>query len=118
MNNNTAESRIADLEARVQTLEKTVSIDRFKAEQEKTRRTNKEQQIKADRLTIRVSRGDDGALLLAEMISDPVKFNRLVKKHVISKIVHVKSSDRGAWAVHVAAADREGILLRDAVNPS
>ena len=108
----TIAGRILVLESQVQTLEKMVSIDRFKAEQEKTRRTNKEQQIKADRLTIRVSRGEDGTLLLAELLSDPVKFNRLVKKHVISKILHVKSPDRGAWAVHVAAADREGMLLR------
>jgi len=50
-------------------------------------------------------------MLLAEYIKDPVKFNRLVKKNVINKIIHVKSPNRGEWSVNMAAADREGILI-------
>lgn len=99
------------LESRIMQIEKGFAIDRFKAEQERTRRFNKEQQLKADRLTIRVTPGEGSVLILAEHITDPVKFNRLVKKNVISKIVHVKSPNRGKWSVNMAAADREGILL-------
>lgn len=107
----TLEDRVLELEDRVQVIEKIVAIDRFKAEQEKTRRWNKEQQLKADRLSVRVRRGEGGVMLLAEHISDPIKFNRLVRKSVIGKIVHVKSPNRGKWAVNHTAADREGILM-------
>ncbi len=99
------------LEDRIMQLEKSVAIDRFSAEKERTRRWNLEERRKADRLTVHVKPGGDGVMLLAEHISDPVKFSRLVKKNVISKIVHVKSPNRGKWAVNHAAADREGILL-------
>jgi len=103
--------QVGKLEDRVMELEKTFAIDRFKAEQERTRRFNKEDQLKAGRLTVRVRPGDDGVPLLAEHIKDPIKFNRLVKKNVINKIVHVKSKNRGKWSVNIAAADREGILI-------
>lgn len=105
------QQQVDKLEERIRQLEKTAAIDRFKAEQERTRRFNKEEQLKADRLTVRVKPGEDGVLLLAEHIKDPVKFSHLVKKNVLSKIVHVKSPNRGEWAVNHAAADREGFLL-------
>lgn len=111
----TIEERVLALESQVRVLEKTISIDRFKAEQEKTRRTAKEQQTKAARLTIRVSRGADGVLLLAELISDPVKFNQLVRKSIISKIIHVKSPNRDKWIVSMAAADGAGVLLKEVI---
>lgn len=99
------------LESRIMHLEKADAIDRFAAEKERTRRWNLEAKLKADRLTVRVKPGEDGVMLLSEHIKDPVKFSRLVKKNVISKIIHVKSPNRGSWAVNTAAADREGILL-------
>lgn len=99
------------LEGRIMQLEKSVAIDRFSAEKERTRRWNQDEKTKANRLTVHVKHGEDGVMLLAEHISDPVKFSRLVKKNVISKIVHVKSPNRGKWAVNPAAADREGFLL-------
>lgn len=103
--------QVDKLEERIMEIEKIAAIDRFKAEQERTRRWNLEEQRKADRLTVHVKHGGDDVMLLAEHISDPVKFNRLVKKNVISKIVHVKSPNRGKWVVNLAAADREGFLL-------
>jgi len=103
--------QVDKLEVRIMELEKIAAIDRFKAEQERTRRWNKEEQLKADRLTVRVKPGEDGVILLAEHIKDPIKFNRLAKKNVISKVIHVKSKNRGKWSVNMAAADREGILL-------
>jgi len=105
------QQQVDKLEDRIALLEKTVAIDHFKAEQERTRRVNKDEQLKADRLTVRVRSGEDDALLLSEHIKDPVKFNRLIKKNIISKIVHVKSPNRGEWSVNIAAADREGFLL-------
>ena len=105
------QQQMGKLEDRIMHLETSDAIDRFKAEQERTRRWNLEEQRKADRLTVRVKPGEGGVMLLAEHISDPVKFNRLVKKNVISKVIHVKSKNRGKWAVNHAAADREGVLL-------
>ena len=105
------QQQVDRLESRIMQLEKNAAIDRFAAEKERTRRFNKEEQLKADRLTVRVKPGEDGVLLLAEHIKDPVKFNRLAKKNVISKVIHVKSPNRGKWSVNMAAADREGILL-------
>jgi len=105
------QQQVDELEGRISQLEKTVAIDRLRAEQERTRRFNREEALKADRLTVCVKPGADGVLLLAEYIKDPVKFNRLVKKNVINKIIHVKSPNRGEWSVNRAAADREGILL-------
>lgn len=107
------QQQVDRLESRIRQIEKTSTIDRFTAERERTRRSNKEAQLKADRLTVRVKPGEGGVMLLDEHIKDPVKFNRFVKKNVISKIVHVKSPNRGKWEVHIAAADREGILLID-----
>ena len=109
------QQQVGRLEDRIMQLEKTGAIDRFAAEKERTRRLNKDEKLKADRLTVRVKPGEDGVLLLAEHISDPVKFSRLVKKNVISKIVHIKSPNRGKWAVNHAAADREGFLLIEVI---
>ena len=105
------QQQVDKLEARIRQIEKTIAIDRFAAEKERTRRLNRAEKLKADRLTVRVKPGADGVILLAEYIKDPVKFNRLVKTNVINKIVHVKSPNRGEWSVNHAAADREGILL-------
>lgn len=107
------QQQVDRLEDRIMHLETTTAIDRFEAEKERTRRWNLEENLKANRMTVKFKPGEDGVMLLAEYISDPVKFNRLVKKNVISKIVHVKSPNRGKWAVNHAAADREGLLLID-----
>jgi len=101
------------LEGRIMQIEKVAAIDRFAAEKERTRRWNLDEKQKADRLTVRIKHGEDDVILLAEHIRDPVKFSRLVKKNVISKIVHVRSPNRGKWSVNLAAADREGLLLID-----
>jgi len=105
------QQQVDRLESRIMQLEKNAAIDRFAAEKERTRRYNLEEALKADRLTVRVKPGEDGVMLLAEYIKDPVKFNRLVKKNVINKVIHVKSPNRGEWSVNHAAADREGILI-------
>jgi len=102
---------IQSLEERVQVLEKQISIDRYKAQQEQTRRENKKEAAKADRLTVRAKVADDGTLILAENIREPIKFNGLVRKKVIEKVVHVSDPHRGEWIVNRGAANREGYIV-------
>jgi hypothetical protein len=105
---------IQSLEDRIELLEKQISVDKFKSEQEKTRRENKKEAAKAERLTVRAKKADDGTLLLAENVRDPIKFNGLVKKKVIEKVVHVSDPHRGEWIVNRGAANREGYIIIDA----
>ncbi len=102
---------VASLSERIDSLEKRVSVDRFAAEQERTRRENKKELAKAERLIVRVSVQQDGTLLLAENIKDPVKLNGLVKHKVIHKIVRVDSPYRGKWTVNRSAINRGGYML-------
>ena len=97
------QKQIIDLEQRIQQLETIVSIDRFKAEQEKTRRQNERDRVAADRLTVRIKRDGD-VVVLAEYIGDSVKFHNLVKKGIIEKI-------RGKWVVHPGIAEQNGYLV-------
>jgi len=97
------QEQIIDLEQRIRKLETVVSIDRFKAEQEKTHRQNERDRVAADRLTVRMKRDGD-VVVLAEYIKDAVKFNNLVKKGIIEKI-------RGKWVVHPGIAEQNGYLV-------
>lgn len=101
---------IQTIEERVQVLETQISVDRFKAEQERTRRENRKEAAKAERLTVRVKVADDGTLI-AENVRDPIKFNALVKKKIIEKVVHVSDPHRGEWIVNRGAANREGYIV-------
>jgi len=98
------QQQIVQLYRRVQNLEKMISLDRFKAEQEKTRRVEKRDRIAAYRLTVRITHDEDGQPVLAEYIKDPVKFNNLVRKSIIEK-------RRGKWIVHPGVADQNGYLV-------
>lgn len=104
---------IQSLEERIQLLETQVSVDKFKAQQEQTRRENKKEAAKAERLTVRAKEAEDGTLILAENVKDPIKFNGLVKKKVIEKVVHVADPHRGEWIVNRGAANREGYIVID-----
>lgn len=97
------QQQLTSIERRIRVLEKMITLDRFKAEQEKTRRITKQNQIKADRLTVRI-RYEDGQAVLAEYIKDPVKFNALVRKGIIEK-------RRGKWIVHPGVAEQNGYLV-------
>jgi len=99
------QQQLIDIEQRIRVLEKMIALDRFKAEQEKTRRITKQNQIKADRMTVRI-RYEDGQPVLAEYIKDPVKFNNLVRKRIIEK-------RRGKWIVHPCVAKQNGYLVLD-----
>ena len=99
------DKQIIDLERRVEQLETIVSVDRYKAEQEKTRRQNEKDRVAADRLTVKVMKDGD-EVVLAEFIKDPVKFRNLVKKDIIEKV-------RGKWVVHPGIAERHGHLVLD-----
>ena len=95
--------QIIDLEERVQKLETLFAVDRYKAEQEKTRRQNEKDRVAADRLTVKVTKERD-QVILAEYIKDPVKFKTLVRKDIIEKV-------RGKWIVHPGIAERHGHLV-------
>lgn len=97
------QKQIIDLERRIQSLETTISIDRFKAEQEKTRRQNERDRVAANRLTV-LTKHDGDVVVLAEYVKDAVKFNSIVKKGIIEKI-------RGKWIVHPGIAEQNGYLV-------
>jgi len=97
------EKQIIDLERRVEKLETIVSVDRYKAEQEKSRRQRDKDRVAADRLTVKVTKDGD-LVVLAEFIKDPIKFRNLVKKDIIEKL-------RGKWIVHPGIAERHGHLV-------
>jgi len=97
------QKQITDLEQRIQKLETVVSIDRFKAEQEKTRRQNEKDRVAADRLTVMIKRDGD-TVVLAEFIKDAVKFHNLVRKGIIEKV-------RGIWVVRQGIAEQNGYLV-------
>ncbi|MEA3339201.1 MAG: hypothetical protein U9R15_04480 [Chloroflexota bacterium] len=99
------QNQIIDHEQRIRKLETIASIDRYKAEQEKTRRQNERDRVAADRLTVLMKRDGD-VVVLAEYIRDPVKFNNLVKKGIIEKV-------RGKWVIHPGIAEQNGYLVRD-----
>jgi len=99
------QEQIIDLERRIQDIETAISIDRFKAEQERTRRQQKKDQVAADRLTVLMKRDGD-VVVLAEYIKDAVKFNQLVKKGIIEKI-------RGKWVVYPGIAEQNGYLVME-----
>lgn len=97
------QKQITDLEQRIRQIETVIAIDRFKAEQEKTRRQNERDRVAADRLTVLMKRDGD-VVVLAEYIKDAVKFHNLVKKGIIEKI-------RGKWVVHPGIAEQNGYLV-------
>ncbi len=97
------EKQIIALERRVEKLENIVSVDRYRAERERTRRQKEKDRVAADRLTVLVKKDGD-LIVLAEFIKDPIKFRNLVKKDIIEKV-------RGKWIVHPGIAERQGHLV-------
>ncbi|RJS68953.1 hypothetical protein CW696_07875 [ANME-2 cluster archaeon] len=106
-------TKINMLETRIQALETSWRREKFKAEREITRRWEKKERIRANRLTIKVSTeyGDRMAIpprepeyKLAEFIKDAVKWNSLIKKGLIYR--------RGdGWYVRKTLAEDGGFLV-------
>lgn len=103
--------KLNQLEAKIQALESSWERDKFKAEQEITRRWTKKEQLRASRLTIKVEAIDRTPFVpeykLAEFVSDSVKWNSLVRKGLIYR--------RGdVWYVRQTIAEDAGFLVLEA----
>jgi hypothetical protein len=94
------------LEVRIRSLESSWEREKFKAEQEITRRWTKKEQLKATRLTIKVER-DGSEYRLAEFISDAVKWNSLIRKGLLYR------RDPDKWYVRKTIAEDAGFLVRE-----
>ena len=101
------ESKLNRLEARIQVLESSWKREKYKAEQEITRRWTKKEQLRASRLTIKVEKLDRSPHepeYKLKFVSDPVKWNNLTRKEIVYK--------RGdIWYVRRTLAEDEGFLV-------
>ena len=104
MDQNQIEPKLNQLEARIKSLESSWKREKFKAEQEITRRWLKKEQLRASRLTIKVER-DGSEYKLAEFVSDAVKWNSLIRKGLLYR------RSPGEWFVRRILAEDEGFLV-------
>lgn len=98
------ERTVQDLMGRIQALEKVISVDRFLAEKEKSRRELLKEQTRVARLTVKVKRNGDG-FQIAEYVNDAVKFNKLISTGILKKW-------KGVWVVNKGLAETKGYLVR------
>ena len=98
------ETNLNQLEARIESLESSWGREKFKAEQEVTRRWLKKEQTRASRLTIKVE-SDGSEYRLAEFITDSVKWNSLIRKGLLYK------RDADKWYVRKTLAEDGGFLV-------
>jgi hypothetical protein len=103
MDQNQIEMKLNQLEVRIQSLESSWKREKFKAEQEITRRWLKKEQLKASRLKIKVER-DGSEYSLAEFIKDPTKWSNLIRKGILYR----RGED---WYVRRTLAEDEGFLV-------
>ena len=106
MNQEEIEPKLNQLETKIQSLESSWKREKFKAEQEITRRWLKKEQLKASRLTIKVEH-DGSEHRLAEFISDAVKWNSLIRKGLLYR------RDTDKWYVRKTIAEDAGFLVME-----
>ena len=106
MDQNHIEMKLNQLEVRIQSLESSWKREKFKAEQEITRRWLKKEQLKTSRLTIKVER-DGSEYRLAEFVSDAVKWNSLIRKGLLYR------RDPDKWYVRRTVAEDAGFLVME-----
>lgn len=94
---------VLNLEQRIQDIEKTLAVDKYLAEKEKSRRELLKEQTRAARLTVKVKRNGE-EFHLAEHVNDAVKFNNLIKKGILKKW-------KGEWVVNKDLAETNGYLV-------
>ncbi len=92
------------LEQRIQNIEKTIAVDRYSAEKERSRRELLKEQTRAARLTVKVKRHGE-EFHLAEHVDDAIKFNNLIKTGILKKW-------KGEWTVNTGLAENKGYLVR------
>jgi L-lactate utilization protein LutB len=92
------------LEQRIQNIEKTLAVDKYRAEKERSRRELLKEQTRAARLTVNVKRHGE-EFHLAEHVNDAVKFNSLIKTGILKKW-------KGDWVVNRGLAETKGYLVR------
>jgi len=106
MDQNQIETTLDQLEARIQLLESSWKREKFKAEQEITRRWLKKEQLRASRLSIKVER-DGSEYRLAEFVSDATKWNSLIRKGLLYR----RPPDE--WYVRKTIAEDAGFLVME-----
>jgi|GEM_PF-2875507 len=96
-----AEERLIGLSDRLHHLELLDELDRQAAKTERESRTARKREINAERKTIRVRQ--EGALyVLAEDITDPIKWNALIRAGLLYRL------PGNVWGVRVIAASSQG----------
>jgi hypothetical protein len=98
------ERDVLNLERRIQYIEKTLAVDKYLAEKEKSRRELLKEQTRAARLTVKVKRNGE-EFHLAEHVDDAVKFNNLIRTGILKKW-------KGEWVVNKGLAETKGYLVR------
>lgn len=106
MDQKQTESKLNQLDARILVLESSWKREKYKAEQEITRRWTQKEQLRASRLTIKVER-DGSEYRLAEFVSDAVKWNSLIGKGLLYR------RDPDKWYVRKPIAEDAGFLVRE-----
>ena len=108
MNKEQIEMKLNQLEVRIQALESSWKREKFKAEQEITRRWEKKERLRASRLTIKVEY-DGLEYRLAEFIKDAIKWNNLIRKGLLYRRKLRDGSDK--WYVRKTLAEDGGFLV-------
>ena len=103
MDENQIAMKLNQLEVRIQSLETSWRREKFKAEQEITRRWTKKEQLRANRLKIKVER-DGSEYKLGEFISDPNKWSDLIHKGLLYRRGEI-------WHVRKTVAEDMGFLV-------
>jgi len=104
MDENQIDMKLNQLEVRIQSLESSWRREKFKAEQEITRRWTKKEQLRASRLTIKVKR-EGSEYRLSEFIKDPTKWSDLIRKGLLYRI------PPDEWYVRKGVAEDMGFLV-------
>lgn len=103
MDNKKIEAKLNYLEIRVQALEASWKAEKFKAEQEITKRWRKKEALRQNRLTIKVER-NGSEYRLAGLIKDATKWSDLIHKGFLYRIGEV-------WYVRKTLAEDAGYLV-------
>ena len=103
MDENQIAMKLNQLEVRIQSLETSWRREKFKAEQEITRRWTKKEQLRANRLSIKVER-DGSEYRLGEFIKDPTKWSDLIRKGLLYRRGEI-------WHVRKTVAEDMGFLV-------
>lgn len=103
MSDEKIKAKLNYLELRIQSLEKSWRAEKFKAEQEITKRWRKKEQLRQKRLTINVER-NGSEYRLSGLIKDATKWSDLIHKGFLYRVGEL-------WYVRKTIAEDAGYLV-------